>query len=75
MLVEEYTLTRSYVSKSDQNRRNYILALKIQLGKCNQEAQQYVRSGQKEKAKLSLVQKRMIEEELKSFSAGKTEYM
>ena len=74
-LVEEYNLTRSYLTKNDQNRRNYVLSLKVQLGKYNQEAQQFVRAGQKEKAKLSLVQKRMIEEELKSFSTGKTEYM
>ena len=63
------------MSKNDQNRRNYILSLKVQLGKYNQEAQMYVKSGQKEKAKLSLLQKRQIEEELKAFTNNKTEYV
>lgn len=41
----------------------------------NNPFKQTVKSGQKEKAKLFLLQKRQVEEELKAFSTGKTEYM
>ena len=41
-LLEEFKLTRAYVSKSEQNRRNYILALKLQLSKFNEQAQEWV---------------------------------
>merc|ERR1712062_248139 len=74
-LTEEYNLTKKFVSASTGNRNQYILALKVELGSLNEEAKSFVQSGAREKAKLSLQKKKLIENELKNFSSTKTEYM
>jgi coiled-coil and C2 domain-containing protein 1 len=73
-LGEELLRVKKFMQSSPQNKNQYILAIKVQLGKLNSEAQSHVQSGSREKAKLCLQKKKLIENELKSFSSNRVEY-